>query len=83
MYGSFFSHLELGQKLKKLKSFYGCKIQVSVQLSLKLPGHNIRQRGDIPSSNVPVFGLGNDMGHFSPFVLGSTQLLHHFLGSKK
>ena len=34
--GSFLTHLELGQKLKKLKSFYGCNIQVSVHLSLYL-----------------------------------------------
>ena len=33
-YGSFLSHLERGQKIKKLKSFYGCNIQVSVHLSL-------------------------------------------------
>ena len=30
-----------------------------------------------------VYGLGYDMGHFDPFVLVFTQLLHHFLGSKK
>ena len=41
------------------------------------------QRGYITSSTAPVFGLGHNMGHFAPFVLGSTQLLHHFLGSKK
>ena len=46
-------------------------------------GHNIFQREDIPSSNVPVFGLGHDMGRFPPYIKGSTKLLHHFLGSKK
>ena len=45
---SFFSHLELGQKLNILISFYGCKIQVLVHLSLKLPGQHICHRGYIP-----------------------------------
>ena len=58
-------------------------IQVSVHLSGTLAGRLIYQRGDIPSSTAPIFGLGHDMGHFSPFVLQSTQLLYHFLGSKK
>ena len=34
LYGSFLQNLEIGQKFKKLKSFYGCNIQVSVHLSL-------------------------------------------------
>ena len=70
-------------KSKRLKILHGCNIQVSVHLSLKLRGQLICQRGDITSSTGPVFGLGHDMGRFPPFVLGSTQLLDHFLGSKK
>ena len=33
-YGSFLQHVEIGQKFKKVRSFYGCNIQVSVHLSL-------------------------------------------------
>ena len=65
--GLFFSRLELGQKFKNQKSSYGYKIQVSVHLSLKLPSKHICQRGDIPSSTLPVFGKGHDVGHFHPF----------------
>ena len=41
------------------------------------------QGGYIPSSTAPVFGLGHNMGRLAPFVIGSTQLRHYFLGSKK
>ena len=82
-YGSFFSRLELDQKLKNLESFYGYNIQVSVHLPLKFPGQHIFQRGDIPSSTAPVIGLGHDIGRFAPFVLGPTQILHNCLGSKR
>ena len=70
-------------KSKRLKILHGCNIQVSVHLSLKLRGQLICQRGDITSSTGPVFGLGHDIGPLAPFLLGSTCLLHHFLGSKK
>ena len=33
-------------------------------------------------SIAPTFGLGHNMDHFTPFVLGSTHFLQHFLGSK-
>ena len=55
-----------------------CNIQVSVHLLLKLLGKNICHRGDIPSSTISVFGLVHNMGRPATFVLGSTQLLHHF-----
>ena len=66
-----------------VKTLYGFNIQVPVHLSLKLRGQHICQRGYIPSSTATVFSLGHNVGHFVPFLLGSTQLLHHFLGSKK
>ena len=44
---------------------------------------HICNRGDITSSTAPVFGLGHNMGRFATFVPGSTQLLHHILGSKQ
>ena len=61
----------------------GCNIQVSIHLSLKFLGQNIYQRGYITSSTAPILGLGHNMGCFPPFVLGFTQILHRFLGSKK
>ena len=73
-----FRHLELGQKLKTKKSFYGYNNQVSVHLSLKFPGQHSCQRGDVTSATAPVFGLGYNIGRFVPFILGSTQLLHIF-----
>ena len=69
--------------VKKQKSFYGRYIQVSVHLSLKFRGRKICQGGYIFSSTAPGFVLGHDMGRFASFLLGYTQLLHHFLGSKK
>ena len=71
-------------KINKFKeSFYRCKIQVSLHMSLNFPGQHIYQIGDITPSTALVFGLGHNMGRFTYFVLGSTLLLHHFLGSKK
>ena len=64
--GQFLTIQNLVKTIKKLKSFPGRIIQVSVHLKLKSPGEHIRQRGDMTSSNAPVFGLGNDMGHFCP-----------------
>ena len=81
--GRFLAIYYLVKNQKYLKSFHGCNIQVSVHLSLKFLGQHIYQRGYISSSAAPVFGLLHDMGHFAPFLLGSTQLLHQFLGFKK
>ena len=79
-----FKAIKNSVKNQKIKTyFYGYNIQVSVHLELKLPGQHIYQRGDIPSSTAPAFSLGHNMVRFAPFVLGSTQLLHHFVGSKK
>ena len=69
-------------KIKK-KSFYRCKIQVSVYLSLKLSVQHICQKGDTPSSTAPVFGLGHDMGRFCPFCTRIYTTSASFLGSKK
>ena len=83
IWGLSLGHFLAIYNLFKNKTFYGCNIQVSVHLSSKLRNQHIYHIGDIPSSTAPVFGLGHNMGHFFPFVLGSTQLLHHFLGPKK
>ena len=74
--GRFCTILKLVKNLKKIKSFYGCNIQVSVHLSLYWRGQHICQRGDIPSRSAPVFAPGHCMGRFAPFELGSTQNLH-------
>ena len=76
LYVAFLAVQKLVKKQKNEKSFYGCNIQVSVQLSLKFLGQSICQRRDSPSSTLPVFSLGHNMGRFAPFALGSTQLLH-------
>ena len=71
----------------KIKSFSRCKVQVSVHMSLELPGRHIRQSGYIPSSTALVFGLGHDMGSFCPLCTRiyttSTAFFIIFKGSKK
>ena len=78
IWGLSLGHFLAIYNLFKNKTFYGCNIQVSFHLSIKLQGQLIYQRGYITSLTAPVFGLGHNMGHFAPFVVGSTQLLHHF-----
>ena len=81
--GRFLAIYNLVKNQKNLISFHGCNIQVSVHMSLKLQGKHIYQTEYIISSTAYVFGLGHDMGCFARFILGSTQLLHNFIESKK
>ena len=81
--GSFLAIYNLVKNQKIKNKSHGCNIQVSLHLSLKLQVQHIFHRGYIASPTAPIFGLGHDMGCFPPFVLGSTKILHYFLGSKK
>ena len=75
--GRFLSHLELDQKLKKIKNpFTDVIFRFHSTCNYNWRGQNIYQRGYIPSGTAPVFGPGHNMGRFALFVLGSTQILH-------
>ena len=77
IYGSFFSHLELGQNFKILKNHFTDVIfRFHSTCLYNWQGRHICQKGYILSWTAPIFGLGHNMGRFASFVLGSTQLLH-------
>ena len=61
-------------KIKKLKIL---RFQSTCHYNWR--GQHICQRGDIPSSNLPIFGLVHNMGHFAPFLLGTCASLQSLL----